>query len=89
MYRLLLSRVDVAVNVDVALEAARDGFERTAREWHEKAKAAGSMGEAEGVVQAQQSLEVQLDALAAWETYMVSRLKTFKVGSAFCCIVSL
>ncbi len=31
------------------------------------------------VTQAAQSLEVQLAALAAWETYIFGRLKTFKV----------
>jgi hypothetical protein len=31
-------------------------------------------------VQAAQSLEVQLAALAAWETYIFGRLKTFKVN---------
>jgi hypothetical protein len=30
-------------------------------------------------LQAAQSLEVQLAALAAWETYIFGRLKTFKV----------
>jgi hypothetical protein len=30
-------------------------------------------------MQAAQSLEVQLAALAAWETYIFGRLKTFKV----------
>lgn len=35
------------------------------------------MGDAD--VEAQQSLEVQLEALSTWETYIFGRLKTFKV----------
>ena len=31
------------------------------------------------IAQAKQSLEVQLAALATWETYIFGRLKTFKV----------
>jgi hypothetical protein len=80
--RLMVQRVEAELNVDAAVGAARDYFERTAREWHEKGPAAAG---ASNFPEARQSLEVQLGALDAWETYTLTRLKAFKVGRGCRC----
>ena len=71
--------MELPINCDAALGAARDYFERVTREYHTKGPGAA---ERSRDVQALQSLAVQLQALQDWEHYMFGRLKVFKVSLA-------
>ena len=71
-----MNKVELPINCDSALGAARDYFERVTREYHTKGPGAA---ERSMDVQARQSLEVQLRALQDWEHYIFGRLKVFKV----------
>ena len=73
-----MHKVELPINCDAALSAARDYFERVTREYHMKGP--GGVDRTQDV-QAQQSLAVQLEALAEWEHYMFGRLRVFKVRS--------
>ena len=69
--------MELPINCDAALGAARDYFERVTREYHTKGPGAVERSKD---VQARQSLAVQLHALRDWEHYMFGRLKVFKVS---------
>lgn len=72
--RLQLSRVEVAIGVDAALSAMRNYFERAARELHARG---GRILPRNG--EAPPTLQEQEEALAAWYTFLVTRLRVFKV----------
>lgn len=71
-----MNKVELPINCDAGLGAARDYFERVTREYHTKGP--GGVDRSRDVA-AQQSLAVQLAALSEWEHYMFGRLRVFKV----------
>ena len=77
LYRLTLTRVDVAVGVDSALLAMRNYCERAAKELH---AAGGRILARDG--RAPPSLQQQLEGLQAWHAFLTTRLQVFKVSSA-------
>lgn len=74
--RFQVHKFELALNVDAVMGAARDYFERVTREFH--ANRPNDLVHGSSDVAAAQSLDVQLAALATWETYIFGRLKTFK-----------
>ncbi|CAL8467730.1 g7268 [Coccomyxa elongata] len=71
--RLVLTRVELAMGVDAALAAMRNYFERAARELHARG---GRILPRNGAPPP--SLQEQEEALAAWYTFLVTRLRVFK-----------
>ena len=82
--RLVLSRMEVAIGVDAALAAMRNYFERAARELHARG---GRILPRNGAPPP--SLQEQEEALAAWYTFLVTRLRVFKVRPSCCCVLAI
>lgn len=75
--RLVATRVEFAFSIDAALASTRAYLERSAREM--AAKVPGSAAAA-GPQEGDMPLEVQLQVLAAWHTWLLGALRHFKVG---------
>lgn len=78
MRRLLLSRCEVALGIEAALSAARDYFERAARELHARG---GRVLPRNGALPP--SMAAQMEALNAWHAYLLTRLRLYKARRAF------
>ncbi len=76
--------MELAIGVDAALAAMRNYFERAARELHARG---GRILPRNGA--APPSLQEQEEALAAWYTFLVTRLRVFKVRPSCCRILAI
>ena len=78
MCRLVSPKAEVAISVDAALSSTRAYLERSARELHARGPASTAAAQAQAL-EGELPLEVQLEVLRAWHSWLLGALHHFKV----------